>query len=381
MKNSILKRLMIFSPTAPPGVCGVSDYSWHIAQALAKYYYSVRIGVSKMPADQEKHVAIPVTSWQQALTTSGLSQYPHDLIINYTPSSYSRLIWPVGFQNAIAHFKQAKRGNKVFVIFHEIWNGSKGLKMHHAIYAKIAKQGIQKLSAIADGVIVVTKEQQQQLEQLPYAGVIRLGNIGSNILPPNPLSGLNSVRSSSKWVVFGLAHTRLWTLEAHADLIKALIEQGTLKKLYTIGPVDNKFGKQEREFAAQHFGPGILKQLGILSSGEISEHLLSAGVAFVAQSTDSLNKSGSFAALAAHALPVVCAIADPLPEPLNNAIFRKDEILKDASLIFGPEGIRRTANLHEWFWLNKSWDAIGLDLKNWMNDTYQEAELATSEAL
>jgi len=216
------KHLIILAPTAPPEVCGVSDFAWQTAKALKRYYTTVIIGVYKKPSnDLVIDPEISVAGWKGLLAHASSLNQAHDVLINYTPTAYGVLGWPIELIKAIGNLKKANAGNKVFIFFHETWDGSSHLKLHHTIRNKLVKHAIILLGALADGITVVTKDQQQKLERILDCYDIRMGRIGSNILPPYPEKGLNSERKIGKWIIFGLAHTRLWTIQAHMPLLKA----------------------------------------------------------------------------------------------------------------------------------------------------------------
>jgi hypothetical protein len=366
--KSINRQLIIIAPTCPPGVCGVSDHAYKTAVALNKFYRSVKIGVEYFPTlIQDTPLAVTTVYWQKLLRQNAKSDIPTDLLLNFTPTSYSRSGLPHNLLSALKQFKSVSSSNRVYIFFHETWDDSKGLKVHHQLRNYLIKYTVKKLSKLASGITVVTNEQKIKIESLTNNKKIRLSLVGANILPVNKEHGLNSVRKPGDWVIFGLAHTRLWTLQQHLPLITELFNNGIIKKIYAIGPIGNQFAEQELSLAAKNLGSNVLIQTGVLEPDEVSDMMLMAEAALVGQTADSLRKSGTFAALSAHAVPVVCEAPFSLDEPPGCAIFRPQELLNNQNLVSTTEGEKRRLLLHQWFWLTRSWEAIALDMQSWIN--------------
>ena len=361
------QQLLIIAPTAPPEVCGASDYSYRTAQTLAKYYQAVKIGVERLPksgASSAKDIAIE--PWQRALTQAAAAATPSSVLLNYNPRSYAWSGWPTGLITALQKFKAAHPDNQFFLFVHEVWNDNRKLKPHHLIRNRLAKYSLHQLGKLADGVAVMTEGQQQRLQLLLQSNRIRLNPIGSNILPASKDDGLNSQRQPGEWVVFGLAHTRLWTLKSYITALQQLHSQGQLTRIISIGPTDNAYAEQEAALAAAQLGPGVLVQAGVLKPAEVSEQFMRAGAALVGQDADSLRKSSSFAALAAHAVPIICDVPETLAEPPGWALFRPSEVQENRMLIRSKEGESRRRAVHAWFWGTRSWEAIGQDMQTWL---------------
>ncbi len=368
MSNSINRQLIIIAPTCPPGVCGVSDYAYKTAIALNKSYRSVKIGVQYFPPlIQDAPLSIPTVYWQKLLKQNIQNGLATDLLLNFTPTSYSKFGLPYNLLNTLKQFKAASLANRIYVFFHETWDDSEGLKIHHRLRNSLIKYTVKSLSKLASGITVVTNEQKAKIELLTNNKKIRLSLVGANILPANKDYGLNSIRKPGEWVIFGLAHTRLWTIQQHLPLIKELYRKGVIKKIYAIGPIDNQFAAEELRLTKSMLGPDVLIQTGILEPDEVSDRMLTAEAALVGQTADSLRKSGTFAALSAHAVPVVCEAPFSLDEPPGYAIFRPHELLSNQNIVSTTEGEKRRLLLHQWFWLTRSWEAIAIDMQSWIN--------------
>lgn len=367
MINDSHRQLLVIAPTCPPGVCGVSDHAFSTALALKKYYLDIKIGVEYFSEQKpEKPLELSTNNWQQSITDSINDTTPTDVLLNYTPKSYSKFALPFKLLSALRKFKKASPANRLFVYFHETWDGSKNLKPHHKLIDAFTKYTVKQLSKLADGITVVTNEQKLKLESVLVNPKVHLSMVGANILPFDKAYGLKSTRNQGEWIIFGLAHTRLWTLQQHLPLIKQLHQKGGITKIYAVGPKDNAFAENEINLANTEIGEGVLVQMGVLKPEEVSTLMFIAEAALVGQTADSLRKSGTFAALSAHAVPVICEAPLTLDEPPGYALFRPQELMDNYSLVNTAEGEKRRKLLHQWFWLTRSWEAIALDMYSWI---------------
>lgn len=197
---------------------------------------------------------------------------------------------------------------------------------------------------------------------------VRKGRIGANILPAHESDGLKSERQQGDWVVFGLAHTRLWTLKTYILFIKTMKSRGLIKRILAIGPINNIYAVEELAFAKEHLGEDVLIQLGALPADEVSRELLRAEVALVASSPETLRKSGSFAALAAHALPIICDVPSSLIDPPAKTLFKPAELMNKSHILSSSEYEKRKKQLHHWFWKTRNWKVIELNMTSWMQE-------------
>ncbi|GAB3048324.1 hypothetical protein [Spirosoma pulveris] len=103
----------------------------------------------------------------------------------------------------------------------------------------LAKWSSRLLGVVADGLSVVTTGQKKELEAVLGNTGVRLGLVGANIVPVRKEVGFESQRPAGQWALFGLAHTRVWALQAHLPRLKRLHQTGYLHHIQAIGPADN----------------------------------------------------------------------------------------------------------------------------------------------
>lgn len=361
------KTLIIISPTAPPEVCGVSDYAYKIGQELIKRYDSVTIGADRMPEITSQANELPIAHWQ-VLLEKATAASGTDVLLNYTPTSFARTGLPIKLLKSLRRFTQGNSRNRLFVFFHETWNDSRELRIHQQLQQRIVRSAMSRIDQLAVGVAVVNAEQQRKIEELSLRTNVRLNPVGSNVVPAHHEAGLLSKRQPGEWLVFGLPHTRLWSIEAHLPFLKTMHNKGLLHHIRAVGPTDTKFARQEKDLVDKEVGPGVLIQLGALEPAEISRELLQAEAALVGLNANGLKKSGTFAALAAHAVPIICEVDKQLDSPPGETLLQPSEVLANPGLLTNDEGDRRRRQLHNWFWSTRSWEAIGQSLHAWLQE-------------
>ena len=108
-------------------------------------------------------------------------------------------------------------------------------------------------------------------------------------------------------VVFGLAGTRLWALERHWKLLRALAQVGLVDSVTLLGKRHEPANERAWQSIARKIGPNVnWRRCFDLSSDEISRELSGQHLGLLANEPDVLTKSGVFAALAEHGvIPVV----------------------------------------------------------------------------
>ena len=350
-----MKKLIVLSKSVHPEICGMSDYSYNVAKMLRAYYTSVYFAVYFLPIKGKKSNGALIVDRLEILFDEAInSESEYDILLNYTPTAYSRLGIPFGLIKRLIMLKKLNKNNKIFLLIHELWNCSKDLKIHHKIIHSFYAYGGKKILNLADYIATFTPEQTKFINGLTQGKKVHRALIGTNIIPKKKNDALCSKRISGEWVIFGLPHTRLWTLEKHMDILKASLASGSMRKLISIGPIDRKYSQREIELAQSMFGHNVLVQTGSLSPSDISKYLLASELAFIGQDSDSLNKSGTFASLAAHGVPVVCDVSSELDKPPGKFIIRPSELENDIKN--NNLNIKRKA-LHQWFWENRSWES------------------------
>jgi hypothetical protein len=138
----------------------------------------------------------------------------------------------------------------------------------------------------------------------------------------------DSDSKSLRFIVFGLGKTRLWALERHWRLRRALREAGAIQLITLVGKRHEAADEREWSRLKSKIGGTVhWKTRFDLSTDEISRELASHDFGLLANEPDILTKSGVFAALASHGtIPIVAAPSQAdLPEPWCEAAIANDD--------------------------------------------------------
>jgi hypothetical protein len=366
MNHNLPNKLILIAPTTSPEICGVSDYALNLSLALKTSFYEiVELGLERHYKN-ESTMLNKIESWEVLLKCAIQNKEKVHVILNYTPRSYSTFGYAPKLIRYLKQLKTANPDNKIFIIFHELWNDDSKLKLHHRILGKASKLFANHLGTISNGMIAMTDVQKVRLKELLPNMRINNGLVGANILPQKREDGLVTSRENGVWSIFGLSHTRLWTLQKYKEFILKMSALGEVKEIRLIGPNNDQTGVLELEYIDSYFKALVINRLGSLSAKEINTELLKTSAGLIGQTGDSIKKSGTFAALAAYGVPLICDVTADLTDPLAESFFHSNELINDFT-IFEKEKIQRSKKLHKWFWETRSWDAIGENIFNFMN--------------
>lgn len=356
-----MKKLVVIAPTITPEICGVSGNALNLAIEFKKHHYDiVELGLQRFFGNGNVSID-KVDNWKNILNDNLAKRETIDILLNYTPRSYARLGINFGLLSSITKILRKNKKCRLYIIFHELWNDSTTLKLHHRIIGKFSKWFAFKLGSLSSGIIVMTNEQLAKLTMILPEKKTIVGKVGNNILPVIIDETLEQKRKDGVCIVFGLSHTRFWTLTKFQTLIKRLIELEFLKEIRLVGPYNDTYGNQEMQYLNTNF-PGLkVARLGDLNNDEVSKELLKASVALVGQNVDSISKSSSFLAIVAHSLPVICDLPKTLLDPPGLAIFRPEDFLENANA-FDKECIMRADILYKWYYRTRSWQVITDDI-------------------
>jgi hypothetical protein len=365
MNRKLPNKLIVIAPTTYPEICGVSDYALNLSLSLKTDFYDlVELGLERH-YDNGTTQLTKIESWEVLLKCAIKNKEGVHVILNYTPRSYSRFGYSLRLIRCLKQINSVNPDNKIFIIFHEMWNDDSKLKLHHRILGKSSKLFAKHLGNLSSGIIAMTDEQKVLIQNLLPNTPMDSGLVGANILPHNKEDGILASRENGVWSVFGLSHTRLWTLQKHKQFILKMAAVGSVKEIRLIGPFNDHSGTLELEYIQKHFENIEVKQLGILSAEEINFELLKTSAGLIGQTGDSIKKSGTFAALAAYGVPLICDVSGDLIDPPFESFFNIKELIEDYTS-FEKEKIQRSEKLHDWFWRTRSWDVIGKRVFNFM---------------
>jgi len=326
-----MSSLVHIAPQLPPAIDGVGDYCWnlwhHWPEAGPDWTFLVTRGAAATRAvwseADVREFECGAASLGAALEQTGCDT----VLLHYVGYAYQPKGIPLWLPGALEQWKRGAPGRRLVIMFHEMYARSSPLRSPFWV-TPFARRIIRQLVALSDGWVTSCNRYFRQLTTefgaRPSDG--RIIPIGSNIPLASPLApqwfGNGGLTPKFRFVLFGLAKTRLWALEKHGRLLRTLGTTGMLEHVTLLG----KHPEPEDERTWQRFANGAGENISWrkrfdLSGADVSSELANHDFGLLANEPDILTKSGVFAALATHG--VIPIVADShycsLPRIFHNA--------------------------------------------------------------
>ena len=319
MKDQNGVRIIFICSALEPGRDGVGDYTRRLAAALMKENCSCAI--ISLNDRYVKHdfqgtqwvdnVAVPVLRITATVTDRERYAAAKSYINTFTPQWLSLQFVPFGF-----HIKGLKLGlsklilslntsAKWHVMIHELWVGmDKQSPVKHIVWGWLQKRLISSLLKNLKPAVITTQSQlyKQHLALMGYDA--RHLPLFSNI-PVNKSDSTSEAKTETRdivLVVFGNIHHGA-PIQAFAHEVAAYAKEyninPSLKLLGHCGPERDNWVKQWQSAGLQTV------VIGEQSAERISAELESADIGITTTPVSITDKSGSFAAMRSHGLPVI----------------------------------------------------------------------------
>ncbi len=325
------------APQLPPAIDGVGDYCsnlWrHWPERLPNWKFLVIRGAQDAaafwPEVQINQFGPSENSLRAALERSNCET----AVLHYVGYGFQPKGIPVWLPGAIAAWKKSGTQRRLFTMFHEMYARSSPFRSPFWV-APMARKIIRELVGLSNAWVTSCERYFEQLthEFAASSDNGRIIPIGSNI--PLDMAGTWIDRNDRngtpfRFVVFGLAKTRLWALERHWRLLRALNEAGSIEFITLLGKHNEPEEEREWQRLKMKIGEGVKWRTRFdLSTTEISHELVAHHFGLLANEPDILTKSGVFAALAGHGtIPIVSTPAKaPLPASLEPLVLANDDV-------------------------------------------------------
>jgi hypothetical protein len=338
-----MENLTHIVPRLPPTVGGVGDYCvklWeHWPEPQPHWSFLITEGAMKSQAQWPQVIIVDFEKSITGLITTLETVGAKTVLLHYVSYGFHPKGCPVWLPSALKQWKALGSDRQIVIMFHElyatgpIWTSSFWVK-------PIAHKILRDLIISADFWLTSCSRYYSELVNL-FAADSQKGiliPIGAGILPIEPVSFDRPwplfIGKQLKVVIFGLAKTRLWALDAHRELLRVLCEQGWVESI-TLAGSSKLDAKSSKKLAAHrnYIGHNDLWQEAFdLHASEISGLLMSQDLGLVNNKFDVLTKSTVFAALSAHGvLPVICDRKDTKSGNLGKSIFQYDGSFKSIS--------------------------------------------------
>jgi hypothetical protein len=322
-------------PQLPPAVDGVGDYCWnlwrHWPEPSLEWKFVVARGAE---ATAEHWPEVCVREFGQAREELGTALEKArcaTAVLHYVGYGFQPKGIPLSLPGALAVWKQANPTRRLVTMFHEMYARSSPLRSPFWV-APLARRIIRHLVRISDSWVTSCERYFAQLTG-DFGARPELGRaipIGSNIAlaaEPNISVRTRAAGEGLRFVVFGLARTRIWALESHWKLLRALQAAGALHSVTLLGKPYGSQDEKTWQGLKHKVGADVRWNLRFdLGAAEISRELLAHDFGLLANEPDTLMKSGVFAAFATHGvIPLISQRkATPVTPPLAHAVMLDD---------------------------------------------------------
>lgn len=319
-------------PRLPPAVGGVGDYCvklWdYWLEPQPHWCFLITADAAE---SQAQWLEVKIAEFEKS--TTGLicaleALNVQTAVLHYSGYGYHPKGCPLWLPQALGRWKAVNSQRRVVVMFHELY--ATGSIWSSNFWVKpFAQKIIRDLISLSDLWVTSCSRYQTELVHRfaanPKQGA--LIPIGSNILPNQPVNFDRpwslATAKKLKVVIFGLARTRLWTLNVHAKLLKQLCDRNLVESITLAGnsELDAK-GTREMAQHRAYIGHNHLWQEAFdLTPDQISQLLVTQDLGLVCNEPDILTKSSVFAVLSAHGvLSTICGQIEKLDD-LDQSVF------------------------------------------------------------
>ena len=295
---------LMLSPSAPGRCDGIGDQAWQLARAMGQGGAPVdlivrtdeSVATIRRDAGTEPPRVDTITSWRalaepawidRAASTTGV-------VVHYFPPAYVRSDLPA-LLTWLRRIGAARRPRILTV--HEPWASPVG-SLRRSVLSAIHRTALTFLCARVDHVVVTTELARQVLRDAGVARQqdVRVIPVGTNI----DVTGHAVAGSPTSIVMFGQP------AGMHAETLAALAHWIA----ETPRPIELVWlGRSEAEmqafWAARQLPAARVRFVGGLAAPEVSERLASASLGLAPYIDGVSTRRSTFAALAAHRLPLV----------------------------------------------------------------------------
>ncbi|MEJ7703271.1 MAG: hypothetical protein WKF47_06275 [Geodermatophilaceae bacterium] len=132
-----------------------------------------------------------------------------DVLLHYAGRAYHRLGCPLWMPRVFREWKRRFPAGRLMVFFHELPGGAPVTSRHYWL-GRLGTRIIRQLAEVADVVVTNTEHHVSTLRKITHRTDVHLVPVGSNI---TPVSGEDTERVATEFLLFGLSFGRLQTLQ------------------------------------------------------------------------------------------------------------------------------------------------------------------------
>ena len=336
----MLRNLTHIVHSLPPVICGVGDYCvklWeHWPEPQHQWCFLTTEGAA---VSQEQWSEVAIADFEKSTTglISALKAVKaKTVVLHYVGYAFHPKGCPIWLPKALKEWKAVNSERRVVVVFHDLY--ASGSIWSSSFWVKpIAKKIIRDLILVADLWLTNCSPSQSELID-DFAANWKKGALipnGANILPVEPVNFGRpwplAIGDKLKVVIFGLAKSRLWALNAHAKLLRALCDQGLVESITLAGTsgLDAKATSEMAQHRAYIGHAHLWHEAFNLSAIQVSQLLANQDLGLVKDRPDVLTRSTVFATLSAHGvLSAIFGSTNVEQDDLDKSVFLYDSSSK-----------------------------------------------------
>lgn len=168
------------------------------------------------------------------------------VILHYVGYGYHRRGIPVWLVNGLARWRSRKPGNRLVVVFHEIWSSGPPWKSEFYL-GGLQKHLVRRLLIMADAAITSTPLMRESLNFMCRDKILEIP-VPSNLTEPTESRSQWGCNGGVRVMLFGRLPTRLAALACHESWIRDWSTQGLLKELVLMGETGGHPASESPDF-------------------------------------------------------------------------------------------------------------------------------------
>jgi hypothetical protein len=336
-------KIVHIVPSVPPAIDGLSEYChalWkHWPQPVPEWWcLAANVpdqAQTVWPQVEIMRFELNGPSLIETLETSGARA----VVLHYVGYAYQPKGVPFWLPKALRVWKHRhKEEAHLTVMFHELY--AKGSWRQTSFWLlPIAKRIMMDLAELADQWVTSCPDYVEKLAvETNTSAKGTLIPVGSNIKSIEPITRQfwDGHPKKLKLVFFGMPGTRLWSLQAHENLIARMCQQQMVKQITLLGKHDpsSRFFIEMKELQRKIGFETLWNEVYDLSTERISEVLSNHDIGFVANSPGIISKSLVYAALCAHSVIPVASTKTGEREWPNYPCVVNDDTRPEVSIRF-----------------------------------------------
>jgi len=267
-------------------VCGVGDYAATLAGGLRdRHRMHSRFLAAEVGPGTAGDSILRIERSADALANALRGQ--NDLLLHYVGYGFEKRGCPLWLMSGLKRWKAENPSSRLTTMFHEL--SSMGLPWQSSFWVSPVQRWLCREIARLSDAIVTNREAGagQLLRMAPGRKVIHLP-VFSNMGEPQDLPSFDC--RIARMVIFGSRRWRVKALTTDVEMIRSACRRWQLEEVIEIGPDDTP---------APDLGVP-LRKLGTLPAEDVSRWLTGTRFGFLGYPCTLLEKSGIFAAYAAH---------------------------------------------------------------------------------